>query len=592
VSCRFQSLSTSVLAGFLCATALAQEPRPFVFVLDAGADFFGQCPLGRCWFGNDSFNSPCEQLSGNKNTAPFSGFTFAASKTATSNSATATLQLVATTLGSNTMNQGGSLSVYALGPPDTSFHLDVTRTGSAVATLSAGTGSASAGSILGVRASQTGSAGTAHDSKTQSVPVDGTTTSSIPPLGCFGRQYTYATAISLFQVSADMEGFHPTAGSADALAKIMATGYLVRPNQTPPTAGMVPLGAVIAGSTSTLDALGPSQPRLSHANTPGATLTEYRWDVRNPSGDTEALLGPAIQYRWLQTGLYQVTLKVTDSDGLTGTTVLTVNALLDRCDAGLLPTRLNLRTLITASCPPGLGDVVIETIDVNNDGHIDYKVMNDVMDDAGNKVEVWCLGNSGSAEYRMFYTPAFGAETYLAGRCPYCGGWNRPIDLYFGRTASTNRSCILSTRWMSTEGGSAIDPNTNSRFADRGSDCSSDGIISFTDTVFDTNSLTRIDREGHRSQPIVTSVRAYGPSDPQPPLGSIPTSSTAMVIGKLHPADLNGDGFIDARDVAIIQAALGSSVGQSRFDVRADLDGNGVVNLIDYQLWFASTKLP
>ncbi len=53
--------------------------------------------------------------------------------------------------------------------------------------------------------------------------------------------------------------------------------------------------------------------------------------------------------------------------------------------------------------------------------------------------------------------------------------------------------------------------------------------------------------------------------------------------------DLNGDGFVDCGDLAIIKAAFGTSTGQPGFDPRADVNGDGVVNIKD--LAFVSNRL-
>jgi len=42
--------------------------------------------------------------------------------------------------------------------------------------------------------------------------------------------------------------------------------------------------------------------------------------------------------------------------------------------------------------------------------------------------------------------------------------------------------------------------------------------------------------------------------------------------------DLNGDGLVNCKDVALIKASFGKSVGQAGFDIRADVNGDGIVN--------------
>ncbi len=50
------------------------------------------------------------------------------------------------------------------------------------------------------------------------------------------------------------------------------------------------------------------------------------------------------------------------------------------------------------------------------------------------------------------------------------------------------------------------------------------------------------------------------------------------------PFDLDGDGKVDTRDVAIVARAFGSFEGGPRFDLRADVDGNGRIDMFDIAL--------
>jgi hypothetical protein len=54
--------------------------------------------------------------------------------------------------------------------------------------------------------------------------------------------------------------------------------------------------------------------------------------------------------------------------------------------------------------------------------------------------------------------------------------------------------------------------------------------------------------------------------------------------------DLNGDGVANCADIAIIKASFGKKTGQAGFDVRADVNKNGVVDVRD--LSFVSRQLP
>jgi len=57
-----------------------------------------------------------------------------------------------------------------------------------------------------------------------------------------------------------------------------------------------------------------------------------------------------------------------------------------------------------------------------------------------------------------------------------------------------------------------------------------------------------------------------------------------------QPGDLNGDGKADCNDLTIVKASFGKRTGQAGFDVRADINRDGIVNVRD--LAFVTQKLP
>ena len=48
-----------------------------------------------------------------------------------------------------------------------------------------------------------------------------------------------------------------------------------------------------------------------------------------------------------------------------------------------------------------------------------------------------------------------------------------------------------------------------------------------------------------------------------------------------NAGDLTGDGMVDCADVAVVRASLNKRAGQAGFDPRADVNGDGVVNIRD-----------
>lgn len=63
-----------------------------------------------------------------------------------------------------------------------------------------------------------------------------------------------------------------------------------------------------------------------------------------------------------------------------------------------------------------------------------------------------------------------------------------------------------------------------------------------------------------------------------------------MPLGVPKPGDLNSDSTVDCSDLAIVRASFGKRSGQFGFDLRADTNGDNIVNVRD--LAFVSQKLP
>jgi DNA-binding beta-propeller fold protein YncE len=78
-------------------------------------------------------------------------------------------------------------------------------------------------------------------------------------------------------------------------------------------------------------------------------------------------------------------------------------------------------------------------------------------------------------------------------------------------------------------------------------------------------------------------------------MGARATPATSVVLAAPDPyrhddltGDLDGDLDVDGDDLAIMRGAFGHADGDSLFDEEADLDGDGVVTLEDYQDWLDS----
>jgi len=53
----------------------------------------------------------------------------------------------------------------------------------------------------------------------------------------------------------------------------------------------------------------------------------------------------------------------------------------------------------------------------------------------------------------------------------------------------------------------------------------------------------------------------------------------------VETADLTGDGIVDQTDVDLFRGLFGVEAGDERFDAKADFDEDGMVTLVDFQIF-------
>ena len=58
----------------------------------------------------------------------------------------------------------------------------------------------------------------------------------------------------------------------------------------------------------------------------------------------------------------------------------------------------------------------------------------------------------------------------------------------------------------------------------------------------------------------------------------LPIQATVKIVSPVEAADVNGDGKVDGADLRIVARNIGMTVPE---DVRADVDGNQVVDILD-----------
>jgi Dockerin type I domain len=90
---------------------------------------------------------------------------------------------------------------------------------------------------------------------------------------------------------------------------------------------------------------------------------------------------------------------------------------------------------------------------------------------------------------------------------------------------------------------------------------------------------------GESQKPVVTSSTTWSGHTDANPNERVPLSGVPMRVGKFERADLNEDRSIDGKDLAVMRNSLESVVGQSRYDPRADLNGDGRIDCTDFHIW-------
>ena len=66
--------------------------------------------------------------------------------------------------------------------------------------------------------------------------------------------------------------------------------------------------------------------------------------------------------------------------------------------------------------------------------------------------------------------------------------------------------------------------------------------------------------------------------------GTLTIPATQLEIGLMRAGDSNNDNLVNAADLAIMQPAFGRTIGNTRYDDRAEFTGDEIINVLDFML--------
>jgi hypothetical protein len=247
--------------------------------------------------------------------------------------------------------------------------------------------------------------------------------------------------------------------------------------------------------------------------------------------------------------------------------------------------------------------------------------------DSGERLEVDC-GEATIPTFHLLYTPP-GGPRLLVGICPFTGGCNSAWFSHAGDTnpANDKPDCFVMTQWLSRDykrNDSGPPPETDTRTGEpnawTGEQQEND--VDHAILIFDivTYTLKTLDRKyTYRVGPPAPKDACRDPSlRPEGDfVGEIPVNSwdpwqgaaaeaflnggmarleaspapTPSMEDPIQACDFNEDGSCDAVDFQIFRAALGHCLEESSYHPGADLDGDGCVTSMDFQIWAGLTRL-
>jgi uncharacterized protein DUF4114 len=215
--------------------------------------------------------------------------------------------------------------------------------------------------------------------------------------------------------------------------------------------------------------------------------------------------------------------------------------------------------------------------------------------DAGESLELRC--DPGVIPSFHLYYKRPGDVPRVVGTCPFVGGCNIGMFSHSGdRNGDGKPDCLVSTYWKSKD--YHLNDNPNPWTGEEEIDPVLDHAITFYDVVNDQ--LVKENRKfEYRGIPpiacgqgVVAEGKSLGVVRVDPRLGPETDAFFDVVMQRLQqsgvvgismeedpnsPADLNMDGILDDKDLAIVNGSLGSCDGMTAFQRDADFNGDGCI---------------
>ncbi len=329
----------------------------------------------------------------------------------------------------------------------------------------------------------------------------------------------------------------------------------------------------------------PSNPRINEpvllnasSSAPnGGTITNYRWNFDD--GNTTSTPNPTTTHVYAITRTYNVTLTITDSEGLnasvwnsitTSAPIQTEISIFTCSSSNLVGFKVEINGTLTDAGENGISGasiVVSYTLPTASEW---IPFISAITDSQGNYYSQWIPPATGDFTLKAEW---IGNQTY--------GATNRNTtlsiipyeDKYIFSVASNSTISLLTFNSTSQE----LEFNATGPPSTTGST-----RVTIAKTLVANATKLKVYLDG---KPLAYSTFS---TDDSWVVSFTYAHSTHHIMLTLNPSrlrgDVNNDGLVNMLDLSIVAAAFGSRPGDPKWNSAADLDNNGTVNIIDINI--------